>query len=497
MLRVRATRNTEGDVMVAVTEQQQEAQEESPKADSETTAITPSDGVKQASADHGPDLLPDMEHLVWLVRKIKNIPLLRRLLRNEGVHVPEKLVEKMEKAKGVLPPTVRKSLYPLVGDASSVTRQRLERIAERIEILGDEYGKQAVLSLFDEGDEADAAVLARPCDPHGRSLYLYLEQEYPEKHRPGGKRFDQAERVQVMNRQWRSEAYSSHYRGPLGPTPKLDEAMQERIKERILLLYPNAPRDDVIIEQFSRRDLGHAHRHDEGEDDDPAKEVLDTMTVTFNGAEVHYPKVEHGEEVSHDDLAALSIRFSREPATGALSVFSDDREIRRDLAAIFRDVVLAADGAIEDMPMLEFDLSAFVSPTVLAKLVSERIEGIERIDIQHLKVACPSLRKTHDEAGDREIVQELKSMMTIQPDRRDDRNIYEVARQDYRNPDLSVYVPAQIKLVMRMAKQRHRKAHKVAVQVTAPNGFNDRSKTEDDRKLVMAQLEKLGMVVKF
>ena len=31
------------------------------------------------------------------------------------------------------------------------------------------------------------------------------------------------------------------------------------------------------------------------------------------------------------------------------------------------------------------------------------------------------------------------------------------------------------------AEQRHRKAHKVAVQVTAPNGFNDRSKTEDDR----------------
>ncbi len=101
--------------MVAVTEQQQEAQEESPKANSGPTAIASENGVKQASADHGPDLLPDMEHFVWLVRKIKNIPLLRRLLRNEGVHVPEKLAEKMEKAKGVLPPTVRKSLYPLVG----------------------------------------------------------------------------------------------------------------------------------------------------------------------------------------------------------------------------------------------------------------------------------------------------------------------------------------------------------------------------------------------
>lgn len=105
--------------MVAVTEQQQEAQEESPKADSGATAITSEDGVKQ-SADHGPDLLPDMEHFVWLVRKIKNIPLLRRLLRNEGVHMPEKLTEKMEKAKGVLPPTVRKSLYPLVGEASGI-----------------------------------------------------------------------------------------------------------------------------------------------------------------------------------------------------------------------------------------------------------------------------------------------------------------------------------------------------------------------------------------
>ena len=34
--------------MVAVTEQQQEAQEESPKADSGATAITSEDGVKQA-----------------------------------------------------------------------------------------------------------------------------------------------------------------------------------------------------------------------------------------------------------------------------------------------------------------------------------------------------------------------------------------------------------------------------------------------------------------
>ena len=92
--------------MVAVTEQQQESQEESPKANSGPTAIASEDGVKQASADHGPDLLPDMEHFVWLVRKIKNIPLLRRLLRNAGDQLPEKTAVKLERARGAHTPDV-------------------------------------------------------------------------------------------------------------------------------------------------------------------------------------------------------------------------------------------------------------------------------------------------------------------------------------------------------------------------------------------------------
>jgi hypothetical protein len=483
--------------MAAVTEQQHESQQNTPSAESEAAAMTTSGGAKPGSADHGPDLLPDMEHFVWLVRKIKSIPLLRRLLRNEGIHLPEKLAEKMGKAKGVLPPAVRKTLYPLVSEASAVTRQRLERIAERIEILGDEYGKQAVLSLLDEDDESDAAVFGRHCDPNGRALYLYLEQEYPEKHRPGGRRFDHAERVQVMNRQWKSEVYSSHYRGPAGATPKLDVAMVDELKDRILLLYPKSSRDDILIEQFSRRDLGQARLPDEVEDEAAASLVLDTLTVTFNGTEIHYPKVEHGEEVAHDDLAALSIRYSREPTTGALSVFSEDRENRRDLAAIFRDVVLASGSEIEDLPMIEFDLAAFASPDILGKLVSERIEGIDRIDILQVKLAHPFRQRTADEANDREIIQELASTLTLCRDRRDARDIYAVARQDYRISDLSSYVVAQVKLVMRIGNQSHRKAHNVTVQLTAPNGLNDQGKTKNDSKRVMAQLERLGLVHQF
>lgn len=48
-----------------------------------------------------------------------------------------------------------------------------------------------------------------------------------------------------------------------------------------------------------------------------------------------------------------------------------------------------------------------------------------------------------------------------------------------------------------LAAQPHRKAHNVAVQITAPNGLNDKSKTEDDRKRVLEQLIRLGVLSEF
>lgn len=484
--------------MASIIATQTKALDGAPDDTVEPTAPEPATaaGPKQ-TPDQGAILLPDMEHLVWLARKVRNVVLLRRLFKNEGVALAAELIDQMDKAKGVLPPPVRKTLFAAVAGCSPVTRQRLERVAERVELLDDESGKQAVLSLLDDRTARDAAVLQRHGDAHGRALYLYLEQEYPEKESQPGERFDRAERVQVMNRQWKSEAYSNHYQGPKGPTPALDATMEERFKDRILEIYPQARREDVLIEHFTRRDLAHAQKHDGDDEGENRRVVLDTITVTFNGTEAHYKKVEHGEVVMHDDLAALSIRYSREPSTGALSVFSDDRDIRRELAAIFRDVVLAAEGEIEDLPMREFDLSGFATPAILEKLTSARIDGVESIHILHLKVQRPRMQRTVDEAKDRVTVQELSSSLTIGRDRRDSRDIYTVARDDYPVHDLTGYVLAQVKLVVRIGKQRHRRAHNVTVQITAPNGFNDLSKTEDDRRLVLAQIEKFGVMRQF
>ena len=193
----------------------------------------------------------------------------------------------------------------------------------------------------------------------------------------------------------------------------------------------------------------------------------------------------------------MSASFSWEPDTGALGVFCEDREVRLDLATVFRDVVLACDGAISDMPMREFDLFGFSTPEMLKRLERDRVAGVEKISILQIKVARPFEQQTTDEANGRDLVQHLSSTLLIGRDRRDARNIYQLAYDDYGIDDLTGYALAQVKLVFRMAKQPHRKAHNVAVQITSPNGLNDKSKTEDDRKRVLEQLVRIGVLREF
>lgn len=92
---------------------------------------------------------------------------------------------------------------------------------------------------------------------------------------------------------------------------------------------------------------------------------------------------------------------------------------------------------------------------------------------------------------------EVTSGMTIHRDRRDQRDVYRVAREDYKQNDLSGFDLVQVKLVLRMAKHKDRRAHNIVVQITAPNGLNDNAKTEDERQLVMRLLKRWHIVTEF
>jgi len=314
--------------------------------------------VRARQSDEGPAILPDMQHFVTLLRKAKRPGLVLLLVeRVSNTALPE-LSALTDAAKGILSILSRKAMFHAVAKLRADFQLRIERAAERVVLLDDEYGAQAVQSLLDDQDVGDAAILAMPSDRYSRALHLCLLQDFSENGARREQRFDHAERLQVMHRQWKSENYSSHYLGPKGIVPKIDANTEDVLRARIGVLFPQVTPDQILIEQFTRRDLAHADRCG-GEDADEATPVLlHTLTATFNGSTAHFQQVANGEVVDHEEPAAMSASFSWEPDTGALGVFCEDREVRRDLATVFRDVVLACDGEINDMPMRDSTCSA-------------------------------------------------------------------------------------------------------------------------------------------
>ena len=449
--------------------------------------------ARKLRSDDGANILPNAENFVSLVRKVTHPGLLVDLIERTSATALPELKRMVEVANGgKLPIESRKAFFHAVGELEETTLNRIECAAERVMLLDDDYGAQAVLSLLNEDRADDAAVLAAPSDRYSRALYLHLLQDFPEQGARRAERFDQAEHLQVMHRQWKSDHYSSHYLGPKGIVPKTGPDVQEILRVRIAELFPKVLKDQILIEQFTRRNLSC-------EQDDDCEvcqsEQLHTLTATFNGKTATFQQVTNGHVVDHEEPAAMSARFSWEPETGSLSVFCEEREARRELATVFRDVALAHDGQIEDMPMRQFDLLGFATSDMLNCLKCNRVAGVDDISILQITVAKPYEQTT--EYGGRDVVRQLSNKMQITRDRRDTRNIYQIACEDFGDKDLSQYALVQVKLVMKMSKTQHRKAHNVAVQITAPNGLNDKSRTDEDRKRVQEQLIKIGVLSQF
>ena len=449
--------------------------------------------ARKLRSDDGANILPNAENFVSLVRKVTHPGLLVDLIERTSATALPELKRMVEVANGgKLPIESRKAFFHAVGELEETTLNRIECAAERVMLLDDDYGAQAVLSLLNEDRADDAAVLAAPSDRYSRALYLHLLQDFPEQGARRDERFDQAEHLQVMHRQWKSDHYSSHYLGPKGIVPKTGPDVQEILRVRIAELFPKVLKDQILIEQFTRRNLSC-------EQDDDCEvcqsEQLHTLTETFNGKTATFQQVTNGHVVDHEEPAAMSARFSWEPETGSLSVFCEEREARRELATVFRDVALAHDGQIEDMPMRQFDLLGFATSDMLNCLKCNRVAGVDDISILQITVAKPYEQTT--EYGGRDVVRQLSHKMQITRERRDTRNIYQIACEDFGDKDLSQYALVQVKLVMKMSKTQHRKAHNVAVQITAPNGLNDKSRTDEDRKRVQEQLIKIGVLSQF
>lgn len=137
--------------------------------------------ARKLRSDDGANILPNAENFVSLVRKVTHPGLLVDLIeRTSAMALPE-LKRMVEVANGgKLPIESRKAFFHAVGELEETTLNRIECAAERVMLLDDDYGAQAVLSLLNE-DQDDAAVLAAPSDRYSRALYLQLCRTFQSK----------------------------------------------------------------------------------------------------------------------------------------------------------------------------------------------------------------------------------------------------------------------------------------------------------------------------
>lgn len=429
--------------------------------------------------DNGPSLLPHLEHFIQMTRKVKRPALIGRLLEGCAGGTLPAIRAVTDAAKEGLSIPLRDALFTAVAELDHATQARVERAAERVNLLSDEYGALAVSDLLDMNEPGDAHILDAPTDRFSKALYLYNCQEYPGQGQQRDDRFDHAEARQAMLQQMKSEKYSSLYLGPKGAQPELGAAAEETLKRRLTELFPHILAEDILVESFEQRDVGQAEK--------PV--VLYTLTAMFNGKLIHYQQIANGMVEDHDEPAVTNVRYAWHATRGELAVFCDDEEVRPELAKLFRDVVLGGDGDIRTMPMREFNLMGFCTPAMLKRFKADRIDGIESISINSLVVVKPELRQFSQRG--KLIQRRVENALVIRRHRFEDRDIYATASEVHGLDDLTGYVIQQVRLTMRIAKTLHRKAHNVSVQITAPNGFNDRRLTKEDSETVVAQLIRL------
>ena len=440
---------------------------------------------KSRAHDHGPDHLPDMAPFVTLVRKVRRPLLIQSLLTSIAPDQPLPPFRTMASKPAVLSPAERDRLFQTIATFDEETRTALTRSADLIMMLTDEFGSQAVQSLLDVDGEAEW--LDARMDSSSRALYLYLRYAHPGEGAVPDMRFEQAEQLQALNRSWRSDKYSSHFKGPKDVIPCVTEMTVEALKRRILSFYPRLSSEDIQIEHYTPRNLASSGER-------PSGAVLHVMTAIFNGGRAHFRQVLKGDVIDRVEPAAIDISYTWDPKEGLLSVYSEDREHRLAFATAFRDEILVRDGAFQAMPLWAFDLEAFRDGSILERIQKQRIPGVSQIVIRSLKVAKSEEQATIDARSGRPLHRQIQSPLTIGRDRHDVREVYEVARQAHGITSFLEYDPLKIDMTIHMTARPHHGAHRVPVQITAPNGLTDRCKTEEDRRQVMAQLSHLGIM---
>ncbi|WP_035384462.1 hypothetical protein [Ferriphaselus sp. R-1] len=360
----------------------------------------------------------------------------------------------------------RKSLQETIHGLDNIRRANIEGMAERIVVLADRAGQEAITSLREiipDIEELDA----QP-DAFNRSLWLFVKAP---------QRFAESEDSRFAIEYRMSPRLYSGFEGPAEQPIQLDQVRLDVLKEKVRDTL--GIQGSILIEHFVRSAFSD-------NDDDVS---LHHITVAYNAEQNSYEHIVDNQIETTFYVPAEKVHLTYEPQSGTIEIYSSSvHSARRDLARVFADTVLQREIEGEPIQLREFDLESLASPREFP--IGD--EPVVSVKLQMIKFRQDGYRS--DDKGKKRPVD---NTLAIQADRHDSRTIFEVARDEFQLSDFSSLVVKQVKIAIHLAKQPGQRARSIPVTITAPNNCSNSGLTENDRQLRDRLLESWGILVKF
>ncbi|BCO30078.1 hypothetical protein TspCOW1_01810 [Thiohalobacter sp. COW1] len=335
-------------------------------------------------------------------------------------------------------------------------RQKMEELAEKIVLLTDGPGQDAVDSVryehFTEAAQQEA--FEKLGNQYDRSLWLFGEDL---------RLFNEAidARSAAVFRQ--SASCYSGFIGPKDLVLREDTASVDTFHEKVAEQF-KCPKDQVAVQVFRRL-------HPDSQTGDDV--ALYQVSIHYNLAPEAVECVKDSQLDSQQVTRAVSSFITYEPDNGNLEVLSKDGNGREALARLAADHLLRSSITGERIPLKRYDYQCLATPFQF-DIQGENVDWARVTQLGYTKSGRSMILKIGIKDPD-DIYQASRDMVTAD---------FKFSRH--------VITFAQISLKIR--KQSGERARTVHIVLRGENGCNIKTKREKDRVLCDHLLEKWGIV---
>jgi len=335
------------------------------------------------------------------------------------------------------------------------SRQKMEEIAEKIVLLCDAPGQDAMDGVQDEiFDDKGRETFDKLSNQYERSLWLYRnEQEL----------FQRALDWRQADYLHQSQIYYDGFVAPKNLTV-LDDVDTVRNFHYKLAAHRGCDVKDIAVQVFRRL------RPNTDNGDDVA---LYQISIHYNRPPESVERVKDSSVVPQEIVRAESSFVTYEPDNGSLEVLSRGKQGREDLAKLVADTLLQSPITGEKVPIKQYDYQSLAEP--------------RDFDISGEPVVWVKVTELGYSAGTRSL---LVKMWANDPD-----DIFTAGRSlvgpdfDYQRKPLTY-----AKIAVRLRKEGRGRARTVSIVLRGENKCNIKAKREKDRALCDRLLVKWGLV---